>query len=172
MNETFMANPNLKEKRFKAMKRKQKVHLVNRPYAKQLLVLFVCSVLILSNCIPSAAAEETTGNRTVKAGVFYMDGYHMQDGDGDYTGYGIELLNLISQYSHLNFEYIGYDKSWEEMQSMLKEGEIDVVTSARKTRQRAEMFHFPSLLNETARYCPYKRIIQKSVPESTARTTA
>ncbi len=121
------------------MKRKQK--RLNRPYVKQIFTLFVCFLLISSN-IPSVAAEGTDNSRTVKAGVFYFDGYHMKDRDGAYTGYGIELLNLISQYSHLNFVYIGYDKSWEEMQEMLKLGEIDVVTSARKTKERAETFAF------------------------------
>lgn len=123
------------------MKRKQRRHLLNRSYVKQILALFVCCVLISSD-IPSVAAAKTENNRTVKAGVFFFDGYHMQDSDGVYTGYGIELLNLISQYSHLNFEYVGYDKSWEEMQEMLENGEIDVVTSARKTRERAENFAF------------------------------
>ncbi len=121
------------------MKRKQ-IRL-NRPYVKQIFALFVCFLLISSN-IPSVAAKGTTNNRTVKAGVFYFDGYHMKDSDGTYTGYGIELLNLISQYSHLNFVYTGYDKSWEEMQEMLESGEIDLVTSARKTKERAETFAF------------------------------
>jgi len=121
------------------MRRKQR--RPNRPYVKQFFALFVCILLISSN-IPSAAAEGAANNRTVKAGVFYFDGYHMKDSDGAYTGYGIELLNLISQYSHLNFVYTGYDKSWEEMLAMLERGEIDVVTSARKTRQRAETFAF------------------------------
>jgi len=123
------------------MKRKQRRHLLNQPYVKEIFTLFVCFVLISSN-LPAAAADEPADNRTVKAGVFFFDGYHMKDSDGGYTGYGIELLNLISQYSHLNFEYIGYDKSWEEMQEMLERGEIDVVTSARKTRQRSETFAF------------------------------
>jgi len=123
------------------MKRKQKRHLRKRLYIKQIFALFVCFMLT-SSIIPSAAAAETTSNRTVKAGVFNFDGYHMQDSNGVYTGYGIELLNLISQYSHLNFEYIGYDKSWEEMLDMLERGEIDVVTSARKTKKRAEAFAF------------------------------
>ncbi|MDE7243113.1 MAG: transporter substrate-binding domain-containing protein, partial [Oscillospiraceae bacterium] len=123
------------------MKRKRRRHLLNRPYIKQILALFICFVLLSSN-IPAAAAEEPANNRTVKAGVFFFDGYHMQDSDGVYTGYGIELLNLISQYSHLNFEFTGYDKSWEEMQAMLLNGEIDVVTSARKTRARTELFAF------------------------------
>ncbi len=108
---------------------------------KKYFALFFCFVL-LSSGIPSVAAAPKEPNRTVKAGVFFFDGYHMQDESGVYTGYGIELLNLISQYSHLNFVYTGYDKSWEEMQDMLERGEIDVVTSARKTRERAETFAF------------------------------
>ena len=54
------------------------------------------------------------------------------------------MLNLISQYSHLNFEFVGYDNTWEEMQTMLLNGEIDVVTSARRTRARADIFGFSS----------------------------
>ncbi|MBD5450201.1 MAG: response regulator [Lachnospiraceae bacterium] len=123
------------------MKRKQKRHLPNQPYVKKILTLFICFVL-LSSGIPASAAEEPANNRTVKAGVFFFDGYHMRDNDGTYSGYGIELLNLISQYSHLNFEFVGYDSTWEEMQSMLLNGEIDVVTSARKTRARTEIFGF------------------------------
>jgi len=123
------------------MKRQQRGHLLHRLHGKQILALIVCLILILSG-VPSASAEEAADNRTVKAGVFFFDGYHMRDGDGDYTGYGIELLNLISQYSHLNFEYTGYDESWEDMLDMLERGEIDVVTSARKTKQRAETFAF------------------------------
>jgi len=129
------------EKGLDKMKRKQKKHLLNRSYIKQIFALLVCFVLTSSSILPVVAAE-TADNRTVKAGVFFFDGYHMRDNNGVYTGYGIELLNLISQYSHLNFEYVGYDKSWDEMLDMLERGEIDVVTSARKTRQRAETFAF------------------------------
>ncbi|MDE7417486.1 MAG: response regulator [Lachnospiraceae bacterium] len=132
------------------MKRKQRMHLLNQPYVKKILALFICFVL-LSSSIPATAAEEPANNRTVKAGVFFFDGYHMQDSDGVYSGYGIELLNLISQYSHLNFEFTGYDNTWKETQSMLLNGEIDVATSARKTRERTEVFLFslPIELNNT-----------------------
>jgi len=129
------------KKGLEKMKIKQKRHLHKRSYVKQIFALFACFVLALS-CTPSIAVAETANNRTVKAGVFFFDGYHMKDDNGEYEGYGIELLDMISQYSHLNFEYVGYDKSWEEMQDMLERGEIDVVTSARKTKQRTEKFAF------------------------------
>ncbi|MBD5102794.1 MAG: response regulator [Subdoligranulum sp.] len=91
---------------------------------------------------PTVSTVAPTNNRTVKAGVFFFEGYHMRDEDGNYSGYGIELLNLISQYSHLNFEFVGYENTWAEMQEMLLNGEIDVVTSARKTRARTELYGF------------------------------
>ena len=132
------------------MKTRRKRHLFNQKYIKRFLTLFLFFVLLASN-IPAAAAEETANNRTVKAGVFFFDGYHMKDDEGVYSGYGIELLNLISQHSHLNFEFTGYDNTWQETQSMLLNGEIDVATSARKTQERAEIFAFslPLGLNNT-----------------------
>lgn len=87
-------------------------------------------------------AAQPEANRTVKAGVFYFDGYHMENEDGSLTGYGIEFLNLVSQYSHLNFSFVGYDRSWGDMLTMLESGEIDMVTSARKTPEREAEFAF------------------------------
>ena len=132
------------------MNRKRRRHLPNQPYVRQILTLFLCVVLLSTN-VPAAAGAEAANNRTVKAGVFFFDGYHMRDDDGSYSGYGIELLNLISQYSHLNFEFTGYDNTWKETQAMLLDGEIDVATSARKTRERTETFLFslPIELNNT-----------------------
>lgn len=106
----------------------------------RMLALSVCFLLLFPNLAPVCAAEPSN-NTPVKAGIFYFDGYHMRDGDG-FTGYGIELLNLVSQYSHLNFSFRGYDRSWEDMLAMLDSGEIDVATPARKTLQREEKYAF------------------------------
>ena len=114
------------------------------PYAhsgKRALCLLMCLLISLS-CLTAAHAAQPANIRTVKAGVFYFDGYHMEGEDGGLTGYGAEFLNLVSQYSHLNFSFVGYDQSWEEMQVMLERGEIDVVTSARKTPEREEKYAF------------------------------
>ena len=98
-------------------------------------------IFIASN-FTTASADEQSNNQTVKTSIFYFEGYHMKDEDGSLTGYGIEFLNLVSEYSHLNFQYTGYDRSWGEMLTMLKNGEIDVVTSARRTSEREENFAF------------------------------
>ena len=120
------------------MKEKRRIQTRVR---KRIAALLICFLLLLSNPAAAAAAEQAN-NITVKAGVFYFDGYHMQDEDGRLTGYGVEFLNLVSQYSHLNFSFTGYEQSWEDMLTMLDNGEIDVVTSARKTSDREEKFAF------------------------------
>ena len=80
---------------------------------------------------------------------FAMDGYHMMDEDGNRSGYGYDFLRLMARYWDADYEYIGYDKSWEDMQRMLLDGEIDMVTSARKTPAREEVFDFfPSHRNQ------------------------
>ncbi len=114
---------------------------LNKLYQKGITAVFSFLLVMVSGIIMARGAQKPD-NQTVKAGVFYFDGYHMKDGVGNLAGYGIEFLNLVSRYSHLNFVYTGYDKSWDEMLSMLKNGEIDVVTSARKTPEREKEFAF------------------------------
>ena len=104
--------------------------------------LIACLILGLSEPATAFAEETQSNNRTVKAGIFGFEGYHMKDEDGKLTGYGIEFLNLVSEYSHLNFEYTGYDKTWDDMLDMLARGEIDIVTSASWTQEREDKFDF------------------------------
>ncbi|MBD5131088.1 MAG: response regulator [Clostridiales bacterium] len=92
--------------------------------------------------VPAFADEAQSNSRTYKAGVFSFEGYHMKDEQGRLSGYGISFLNLVSEYSRLNFQYIGYDKSWGDMLTMLDNGEIDVVTSASRTKDREEKYDF------------------------------
>ncbi len=105
-------------------------------------LVFLLSCFFFINRVTVSADSAQSGNRTVKAGIFSFEGYHMKDGDGRLSGYGIEFLNLVSEYSRLNFEYAGYDSSWDDMLTMLKNDEIDVVTSARKTPEREKDFDF------------------------------
>ena len=122
------------------MEERRRMLKYNVRSGKRIISLLICFLLLLPNFAVNAAEQEI--NRTVRAGIFYFDGYHMEDEDGNLTGYGAEFLNLVSQYSHLNFVYSGYDRSWGDMLTMLDNGEIDVVTSARKTPDREEKYAF------------------------------
>ena len=57
----------------------------------------------------------------------------MQDETGKRSGYGYDTLRLMARYWNVRFEYIGYDKSWGNMQKMLEDNEIDIGTSTHKT---------------------------------------
>lgn len=80
--------------------------------------------------------------KTLRAGFYYCEGYHEISEDGTYTGYGYELLQLMGRYENVRFEYVGYDQAWEDMLQMLKDGEIDLVTSGKKLAGREEEFDF------------------------------
>ena len=108
-------------------------------YMKKCFAICIVVALVASATVIS---QEKPNNKTIKAGVFNFDGYHSKNQHGDLYGYGIEFLNLISEYSHLNFEYAGYDNTWSEMLTMLKNGEIDITTSARRTPERERDFAF------------------------------
>lgn len=88
------------------------------------------------------AAYDAGQRETVRVGFFAMDGYHMMDEQGNRSGYGYDFLQMVSRYLDVDFEYVGYEDSWGEMQDMLENGEIDLLTSARKTPEREEKFDF------------------------------
>ena len=105
------------------------------------LLAFVCVCMIFSPQT-AYAAEDSSQHETVKVGFFAMDGYHVMDEEGNRSGYGYDFLRLMARYWDVDYEYVGYDKSWDDMQQMLEDGEIDMVTSPRKTPEREEKFDF------------------------------
>ena len=102
------------------------------------ILFFVCLIPLF----PFSAYAAAGNNRTLRVGFFAFDGYHVQDEDGNRSGYGYDFLQLLARYGDWTYEYVGYDKSWAEMQNMLTDGEIDILTSAQKTPEREERFAF------------------------------
>ena len=107
-----------------------------------LAILMTMLLLTALLSLSASAAETVSQHERVRVGFFAMDGYHMMDEDGNRSGYGYDFLRLMARYWDVDYEYIGYDKSWEEMQQMLIDDEIDMVTSARRTPEREELFDF------------------------------
>ena len=107
-----------------------------------LAILMTMLLLTALLSLSASAAETVSQHERVRVGFFAMDGYHMMDEDGNRSGYGYDFLRLMARYWDVDYEYVGYDKGWEEMQQMLIDGEIDMVTSARRTPEREELFDF------------------------------
>jgi signal transduction histidine kinase len=115
----------------------------------KLVLIVLVLALIVAGSGSVLAAPETTApagdslpRQKVRVGIFAFNGYHMRDDSGHISGYGYELLQLLARYSNWDYEYVGYDKSWEEMQEMLANGQLDLLTSAHKTPDRESRFAF------------------------------
>lgn len=80
--------------------------------------------------------------QNVKVGFFAYPGYHEISPDGEKSGYGYEMYRRLSRYANLNFEFVGYKKSWDDMLKMLECGEIDLVSPASKTEELEAHFAF------------------------------
>lgn len=90
----------------------------------------------------NAAEEGEPGRETIRVGFFETDGLHMIDEDGQKSGYGYDLLRYMARYLDVDYQYVGYDKSWADMLHMLDDGEIDMVAFANKTEDRLQKYDF------------------------------
>ena len=117
----------------------------NTTWRKRIVAGILCLVVFMTMLLPATVYASEAETKTIRVGYFAFPGYHevYQDEDGTHgRGYGFDFLQLLRKYTNLNYQYIGYENSWQEMQEMLRSGEIDMVTSARKTSQREKEFAF------------------------------
>ncbi len=112
-----------------------------RAMAFRCAILFIIQVFILLFCVPALAAN-ATGNSPVRVGFFPFEGYYAVDASGERSGYGYELLQLIAQHANLSYTYVDNVASWDEMEQMLLDGRLDMLTSVQKTPEREEKFAF------------------------------
>ena len=114
------------------------------------IVCFTILLTILSPINTYAMTELETPD--YKVAFFAFDCYHMQDERGKRTGYGYEMMQGISAFLQCTFSYVGYDKSASECEEMLRNGEVDLYTAAKKTPEREQEFAFsthPSITSYT-----------------------
>ena len=119
-----------------------KINKRNIAHGIHTIIRLLCLIQILVFFCPVIAMATKPVQKTVRVGYFQMNGYHMQDESGHRSGYGYEFLQKIKRYLPYRYEYIGYDKSWDEMLTMLENGEIDILTAAAKTPEREERFEY------------------------------
>lgn len=102
----------------------------------KLVLIFAAAVSILSTTMHCLAYGEE--NRLVRVGYFDYDGYFEIDKNGNLTGYGVDLLDRIAQYTGWQYEYV--PGSWNEILTMLENREIDLLSVAQYSPERAEKF--------------------------------
>lgn len=72
---------------------------------------------------PCFAAKEDAP--ILKVAFCPLDGFFAYDVNGGETGYGVDLLNKISEYTGITFEYVPAD-TWEQTKEMLLSGKADI----------------------------------------------
>ena len=70
---------------------------------RRLLCAFVALISIMHSGLVSYAQDQTSLH--LKAGYFAFDGYHNLSDEGVRSGYGYDLLQMISRYSNVRFSY-------------------------------------------------------------------
>ena len=110
---------------------------------KRLLKLFAIVPILIATMIDTSVATKAAENINVRVGYMHENGYHEITEDGTYYGYGYEYLQLLSQYSNLNYEFLAYEATdIAELLEMLENGEIDIITNISKTEERISKYQF------------------------------
>ena len=101
-----------------------------------MVVILLCLFSMHSNILFSYGSE----NDTIKVGFYKWDGFNNMDEEDNLSGYGYEYLEHLSRYNDWNYEFMGYDNTWQESMKMLKTGDIDILCSMIKTAEREKEF--------------------------------
>ena len=99
-------------------------------------------LLAIMICCPVYAAVPQEDTPDYKVAFYAYDCYHMEDNNGKKYGYGYDMMQGLSEYLQCTFSYVGYEKSAQECEEMLRNGEIDIYTAAKVTPEREKDFVF------------------------------
>ncbi len=105
---------------------------------KRAAALLAGVALLLPLSVPSLAAEEEP--TVVRVGVYESNGFIALDEDGRMTGYGAEFMETLAEYANIRYEYVRL--TWSGCMAGLLSGEIDIVTDARRSAEREELYDF------------------------------
>lgn len=119
---------------------------------KKCIAVMSLLLMLVSLCPIRADAMERLDTPDYKVAFYAFDCYHIQDKNGKRSGYGYEMMQGISKYLQCTFSYVGYDKTASECEAMLRNGELDIYTAARRTAKREAKFAFsthPAITSST-----------------------
>lgn len=111
---------------------------------RYIVIVAMCAFYAISSAVPKSVSSVPSKTRhgVVRVGYYNIPGFHNQASNGERSGYGYDFLQLLRRHSQLEFTYHGYEKSWAESLAMLERGEIDMLTGALWTEERARHFEY------------------------------
>ncbi len=109
---------------------------------KKRLLSFILAALLVWSLWPAAALAAEPAEDVLRVGFFAFSGYHVIGEDGRRSGYGYEFLQRLAIHAGWTYEYVGYDGSYADALDMLRDGQVDIVTSVSRTPERQKEFLF------------------------------
>ena len=109
------------------------------------LMLFLSLMLLITAAAPvfgaeAAAVTEEAARKPIRIGYMDYGSFIELDETGEYTGFGVEFLEEISNYTGWTYEYV-YD-TWANLLTRLKNHDIDFLGTPQKTLEREEIYDF------------------------------
>lgn len=98
-----------------------------------------------------AASPKTIDSRTIKIGFFEMSGFQYYNKAGEPAGYNVEYLNIISDFTGWNYEYVPVD-SYAEALELLQNKEIDLMAPVMLTSDWMEIYDYSAFSMGTGYY--------------------
>lgn len=120
-------------------------------------------MLFLSICPIAVPALQQLDTPNYKVAFYAFDCYHMQDENGKRSGYGYEMMQGLSKFLQCTFSYVGYDKSAAECEELLRSGQLDIYTAARRTPEREAEFAFSTHPAITSTTCMNVKVGNKKI---------
>ena len=77
-------------------------------------------------------------------GFFPFEGYYQLTDTGQRYGYGYELLQLMALHTNWSYAYTDDVKTWSELEDMLADGRLDMLTCVQQTPENSARFAFSS----------------------------
>ena len=133
---------------------------MTKRFAAVILVIVQLSLLC---CTAMAASLPKYDTAEYKVSFYAYDCFNMQDESGQRSGYGYEMMQDISKHLQCTFSYVGYDKTAKENEEMLRTGEIDIYTAAKKTPERQAEFIFSNHPSITATTCMNVKVGRRDI---------
>ena len=88
---------------------------------KHAIAILFLSAFLMAVCLSAALPVEP---RTIRVGYFAFLGYHelyQSDNGPQGRGYEFDFLQMLRRYTNLNFQYVGYENGWLDMQQMFSD---------------------------------------------------
>ena len=109
-----------------------------------------------SDASDSAGASAAAAKRPIRIGYMDYGSFIEQDEDGNYTGFGVEFLSDIAEYTGWTYEYV-YD-TWPNLLKRVEEHDIDFLGTPQKTPEREKIYDFADISSGVEQTIIYTRL--------------